>query len=83
MLFKKNNINFIIYFAYFVFLTIHGFLQIHFNMPLINTEIDNAILNAFLVFIAYSNMRKKSEEIEIEPKPLLEKMLKLMTIHDR
>lgn len=80
---QKNNINFIIYFAYFVFLTIHGFLQIHFNMPLINTEIDNAILNAFLVFIAYSNMRKKSEEIEIEPKPLLEKMLKLMTIHDR
>ena len=79
---NKNNVNFLIYLAYFLFLSISGFMQIQYNEPLITTSIDSAILKAFLVFIAFSNMVSKSKETEIEVKPLLDKMIRLITTHD-
>lgn len=79
---NKNNVNFLIYLAYFIFLTISGFMQIQYNEPLITVNIDAAILKAFLVFIAYSNMISKSKDVEIKAKPLLDKIIKLITTHD-
>lgn len=79
---NKNNVNFLIYLVYFLFLSISGFMQIQYNEPLITTDIDSAILKAFLVFIAFSNMVNKSKNIEIKVKPLLSKMIRLITTHD-
>lgn len=80
---NKNNVNFLIYLAYFMFLTISGFMQIQYDEPLITASIDGAILKAFLVFIAYSNMISKSKDVEVKTKPLLNKMIRLITTHDQ
>lgn len=78
----KNNIIFLIYTAYFVFFAISGFMEIQYNGAWISQNLDKAVLKAFLVFIAYSNMVSKSKEVEIKSKPFLEKVIKLITIHD-
>ena len=57
-------------------------MKIQYNEPLITTNIDSAILKAFLVFIAFSNMVNKSKDVEIKTKPLLDKMIRLITTHD-
>lgn len=80
---NKNNVNFIIYLVYFIFLTMSGFMQIQYNEPLITIDIDSAILKAFLVFIAFSNMVNKSKDVEIKTKPLLSKMIRLITTFDK
>lgn len=80
---SKNNVNFLIYLAYFVYLSISGFMQIQYNEPLITSDIDGAILKAFIVFIAFSNMINKSKDVEIKTKPLLSKVIRLMTTHDK
>lgn len=41
----KNNINFLIYAAYFVFLAILGFMEIQYNEALISQDLDKAVLN--------------------------------------
>ena len=79
---NKNNVNFLIYLAYFLFLSISGLMQIQYNEPLITTNIDSTILKAFLVFIAFSNMVNKSKDVEIKTKPLLDKMIRLITTYD-
>lgn len=78
----KDNINFIIYAAYFVYFTISGFMEIQYNEVLISNDIDKAILKAFLVFIAYSNFVSKSKEVKIESSTLLNKIVKLFNTHD-
>ncbi|HBN04862.1 MAG TPA: hypothetical protein DD434_03605, partial [Bacteroidales bacterium] len=80
---SKNNINFFIYLAYFTYLSISGLMQIQYNEPLITINVDGAILKAFLVFIAFSNMVSKSKDVEIKAKPLLSKIIRLMTTHDK
>jgi len=79
---NKNNVNFLIYLTYFLYLSISGFMQIQYNESLITTNIDGAILKAFLVFIAFSKMVSKSKNIEIKAKPLLNKMIRLITVDD-
>ena len=77
-----SNICFFLYFIYFVILAISGYTQIQYHQPLITTDIDSSILKAFLVFIAFTNMRGKSKEVELDSKELLTKMIKLITTHD-
>ena len=78
---RKNNIIFLIYFIYLLYLIISNFVQIQYNTPLISIAIDNAVLKSFLVFIAFSNMINKSGEVDIESKFLLNKILKLIESH--
>ena len=73
-----SNICFFLYFIYFVILAISGYTQIQYHQPLITTDIDSSILKAFLVFIAFTNMRGKSKEVELDSKELLTKMIKLI-----
>lgn len=75
----RNNINFIIYFSYFIYLFISGFLFIQYNKPFLTEDIDGAILKSFLVFIAFSNVVTKSKDVDLEAKSLLEKMLRLIS----
>ena len=78
---KKNNIIFFIYFIYLLYLFISNFIQIQYNRPLITVAIDNAVLKSFLIFIAFSNMINKSNQVDIEAKTLLNKIIKLITSH--
>lgn len=77
-----RNLSFILFFLYFIYLFISGFIQLQYKSFLINEEIDGAILKAFLVFIACTNMVSKSHEIDIQAKNLLQRMLNLMDAHD-
>jgi hypothetical protein len=79
----KNNVNFFIYLLYFVFFSLSGLIQIQYDTPFISANIDTVILNAFLVFMAYSSMAIESKIVEIKAKPLIEKMIKLITTHDK
>ena len=49
---------------------------------LISESFDMAILKAFLVFIAYTNMKVKAKETEIDAKELLEHISGLFE-HDK
>lgn len=77
-----SNIVFAIYFFYLLFLAITGFLLIQNDRYLISSDYDTALLKAFLVYIAYTNMLIKAKTAEIDPKELLQKTVKLF-VHDR
>ena len=77
-----RNMSFMLFLLYFVYLVISGFIQIQNKEYLVNEEIDGAILKAFLVFIACTNMVAKSHEVDVQAKELLKRMLNLMNAHD-
>lgn len=77
-----SNMVFIVYLIYFVFLAISGYMLIQNGKYLISESFDMAILKAFLVYIAYTNMRTKAKETEVEAKELIEKISGLF-VHDK
>jgi hypothetical protein len=79
---RRSNIIFLLYFLYFLFLCISGFLQIEKGDYLISMKIDAVILKAFLVFIAFSNMRTKLKEADANVKDLLQHLLNLFVHKD-
>ena len=66
-----SNIIFLFYLAYLLFLTISGYLQIQCDRFLFSEANDIAVLNAFLVYIAYTNMNSKAHDAELDVKELL------------
>lgn len=81
-LIHPSNVIFLLYLAYFVVLALSGFMQIEKGGYLISETYDAAILKAFLVFMAFTNMRSKSKEAEIDVKQLLKKTMGLFE-HDK
>lgn len=79
---NPSNMVFIVYLVYFVFLAVSGYLLIQYGRYLISESFDLAILKAFLVYIAYTNMRTKAKETEVEAKELFEKISGLFE-HDK
>ena len=77
-LIQPSNVVFLLYVAYFIFLVITGYLQIQNNSFFISEGYDAAVLKAFLVFIAYTNMRTKRKEADLDAKELLGQTLKLL-----
>lgn len=73
-----NNVIFILYFAYFVFLGLSGFQLVENDSFIISEALDNAILKAFLVFIAFTNMRSKAKDAQLDTKNLFQQTLKLL-----
>lgn len=80
-LIKPSNVIFILYFLYFIFLAISGYLHTESGGYLVSEEFDASLLQAFLVFVAFTNMRTKAKDTEIEAKELLDKMMGLF-VHD-
>lgn len=72
-----SNMIFLLYFLYFVFLFVTGFMQIQYDGSLLHRGYDVAILKAFLVFIAFTNMRTKAKETELDTKVLLKQTMGL------
>ena len=76
-LIHPSNVIFLLYLVYFIFLIISGFLQIEKESYVISQEFDTAIIKAFLVFIAFTNMRAKAKDAELDTKELFIKTIKL------
>lgn len=81
-LIHPSNVIYLLYLIYFIFLGVSGFLQIEDESYLISKDFDAAILKAFLVFMAFANMRTKSREAKADIKELLQQTLKLF-VHDK
>ena len=81
-LIHPSNVIFLLYLIYFIILGVSGFLQIEDGSYLISKDFDAAILKAFLVFMAFANMRTKSREAKADIKELLQQTLKLF-VHDK
>lgn len=77
-----SNMVFLLYLIYFVVLAVSGYRLIQYDGYLLSESIDAAIIKAFLVFIAYTNMRVKGKDTEIEAKELLQRICGLF-VHDR
>ena len=77
-----SNMVFFLYLVYFAFLAISGYMLIQNEGYLISESFDLAVLKAFLVFIAYANMKVKAKETEIDAKELLERISGLFE-HDK
>lgn len=77
-----SNMIFILYLIYFVLLAVSGYMFIQDGQYLISESFDLAILKAFLVFIAYTNMKVKAKETEVEAKELLQRISGLFE-HDK
>lgn len=81
-LIHPSNIVYALYLVYFVFLAISGFVQIQDGGYLISEGGDAAVIKAFLVFIAFTNMRSKQKDAQLDVKELLRKTL-LLFDHDK
>ena len=66
---------------YATFLSINAFCQLEGHSYIFSADIDNAILKSFLVFLAFSAMKQKSKEMEINSKDLLVN-IKGLFLHD-
>ncbi len=77
-----SNIVFILYLIYFVLLAFSGYMLIQNGTYLISESYDMAILKAFLVFIAYTNMKVKAKETEVDAMELLQRISGLFE-HDK
>ena len=62
-------------------LALSGYIQIENGSYLISESFDAAILKAFLVFIAFTNMRNKAKVAEVDVNQLLRKTMGLF-VHD-
>ena len=81
-LIHPSNVIFILYLVYLVYLAVSGYLQIQNGSYLISEGFDAAILKAFLVFIAFTNMRAKAKDMEIDEKEVLRRTMGLF-VHDK
>lgn len=80
-LFTPNNVRFTIYLLYFVYLVVFSIKYLE-NESLFKTALtDIAILQAFLVFLAYDSIRVNSKDIKALPSVILKAILKIQT-HD-
>ena len=77
---RPSNVIAVLYSLYFIFLVVSGYLQIQSDSYLVNMDFDAAVLKAFLVFIAFTNMRIKAKNAEMDVKELLRKTLSLFTL---
>ena len=80
---SKNNIHYIISFAYVAFLIYTSFIYIQYNEVWITKGIDTSIQKAFIVFIAFSTMMTKRKEVEIKAQPLLDKIQDLIKMEHK
>lgn len=81
-LIHPSNIVYALYLVYFVFMAISGFVQVQNGGYLISEGGDAAVIKAFLVFIAFTNMRSKQKDAQMDVKELLWKTL-LLFEHDK
>jgi hypothetical protein len=74
-LLTPKNIKFIFYTLYFIYLIIFSIMYLENKIFFISQTIDFAVLQAFLVFLAFDSLVTNSKEIRVIPTKLLYKMV--------
>lgn len=81
--YQPSNIQFMVYFLYFIYLAISTIHQLQTGgIPLFGNGWDLAVLESFLVFIAFSNMKKKRVGTAFSFSELFRMMWGMWTTHD-
>jgi hypothetical protein len=78
----KKNLAFLIYVIYFIFVAVTSFQQVQYGTYLMSSEMDLAVTNAFLLFLASTNIFGTSQEVDLDSEELLSKILRLALPHD-
>lgn len=81
-IYTKENLNFIIYAGYFLFLTVSTIKTLQTGGAILNEEIDLIVAKSFLVYMAYTTMFDKKKDSNIEGVTLLALFLKMMSCDD-
>jgi hypothetical protein len=79
---KPDNIRFLIYAFYFIYLFIYSLKLIEENTIFSSFSRDNAIMQAFVVFLAYDSLRYNSKDLKIRASHLLSKIIEVFTVDD-
>lgn len=81
--YQPSNIQFMVYLLYFIYLTVSTIYQLQTGgIPLFGNGWDLAVLESFLVFIAFSNMKKKRVGTAFSFSELFRMMWGMWTTHD-
>lgn len=80
--YTKENLNFIIYASYFLFLFISSFKSFQSGASLLSKDLDMIVAKSFLVFIACTNMVDRKKTSNLEGRALLTLLIKMITVHD-
>lgn len=81
--YKPTNIQFVVYFLYVVYLVVSTIYKFEMDgYGLIGNDMDLAVLESFLVFIAYSNMKSKRTATDFRFSEIFRIMFGMWTTHD-
>lgn len=81
--YQPSNIQFVIYLLYFIYLAVSTVHQLQTEgVPLFGNGWDLAVLESFLIFIAFSNMKKKRVGTAFSFSELFRMMWGMWTTHD-
>lgn len=78
-IFNPNNVRFLIYFLYFIFMLFFSVFYLRGESVYNNKLLDNSILQAFLVFLAYDSIRINSKDIKLLPSIILSRFWRAFT----
>jgi hypothetical protein len=76
-LITPSNIRFLIYLFYFIYLCYFSLKTLETNSPFTTKNMDNALMQAFLVFVAFDCLRINSKNIVFSPSTMLIKILNI------
>ena len=81
--YKPANMQFLVYFLYVIYLVVSTVYRFeNSEQRMIGNDLDLAVLESFLVFIAFSNMKAKYEAAEFKFSQLFKIMFAMWTTHD-
>lgn len=81
--YKPANIQFVVYFLYVVYLVVSTIYKFEMDgAGLIGNDMDFAVLESFLVFIAFSNMKSKRTAVDFRFSEIFRIMFGMWTTHD-
>jgi len=81
--YQTSNIKFVVFLLYVLYLAISTVYQLQTGgKPLLGNGWDLAVLGSFLVFIAFSNMKKSREKATFDFAELFRMMMGIWTAHD-
>lgn len=81
--YKPANMQFVVYFLYVIYLVVSTVYRFeNSEQRMIGNDLDLAVLESFLVFIAFSNMKAKYEAAEFKFSQLFKIMFAMWTTHD-
>ena len=81
--YKPANMQFVVYFLYVIYLVVSTVYRFeNSEQRMFGNDLDLAVLESFLVFIAFSNMKAKYEAAEFKFSQLFKIMFAMWTTHD-